>query len=86
MLDATNTYEFKEDNGLFYIPGFLPLARRVYGENDPRVEFVENLYEKNKVKPGPAEPYYLNEKVYDSLATKRVRSQLSIKESRVLSV
>ena len=70
----------EEDNGIFYIPGFLPLAKRVYGENDPRVEFIETLYEKNKIKPGPAEPYYINEGVYRSLSTKQVRSQLSVKE------
>ncbi len=81
MLDCTKTYEFKEANGLFYIPGFIPLAKRVYGENDPRVEFVETLYEKNKVKPGPLEPYYIDHTSYKRLATKKVRSQLSIKEN-----
>ena len=85
MLDETKTYEFKEDNGIFYIPGFLPLAKRVYGENDPRVEFIETLYEKNKIKPGPAEPYYINEGIYRSLSTKQVRSQLSVKEYDVPS-
>ena len=80
MLDATKNYELKEKNGLFYVPGFLPLAKRVYGENDPRVEFVENLYEKNKVKPGPLKPYYVDESLYRDLATKKVRKQLSIKE------
>ena len=49
MIDATQSYEFKERNGLFYVPGFIPLAKQVYGENDPRVEFVETLYEKNKI-------------------------------------
>ena len=81
MLDETKTYEFKEDNGIFYVPGFLPLARRVYGENDPRVEFVTNLYEKNKIKPGPPDPYYIEDSVYRALATKKVRAQLSVKES-----
>ena len=85
MLDETKTYELKEDNGIFYIPGFLPLAKRVYGENDPRVEFIETLYEKNKIKPGPAEPYYINEGIYRSLSTKQVRSQLSVKEYDVPS-
>jgi radical SAM superfamily enzyme YgiQ (UPF0313 family) len=80
MIDATKSYEFKERNGLFYIPGFIPLAKQVYGENDPRVEFVEALYEKNKVKPGPLEPYYIDEELYRQLATKKVRSQLSEKE------
>ena len=80
MLDATKTYEFKERNGLFYVPGFIPLAKQVYGENDPRVEFVETLYEKNKVKPGPLEPYYIDESLYKQLATKKVRSQLSVKD------
>jgi radical SAM superfamily enzyme YgiQ (UPF0313 family) len=77
MLNATNTYEFKENNGLFYVPGFLPLAKRVYGMNDPRVTFVENLFEKNKIKPGPLKPYYIKDSVYKSLATRKVRTQLS---------
>jgi len=81
MLDSTKTYEYKEQNGLFYVPGFIPLAKRVYGENDPRVEFVETLYEKNKVKPGPLKPYYIKDSVYQELATKKIRSQLSVKES-----
>ena len=80
MLDATKTYEFKEKNGLFYVPGFIPLAKRIYGENDPRVEFVETLYEKNGIKPGPLEPFYIDEKLYRELATKKVRAQLSEKE------
>ncbi len=77
MLDASNTYELKERNGLFYVPGFTHLAKRVYGANDPRVQFVENLYEKNKIKPGPLEPYYIKESIYKSKATKKVRAQLS---------
>jgi len=81
MLDRTACYEFKERNGLFYIPGFIPLAKRVYGENDPRVEFVEALYEKNKIKAGPLEPYYIDDSLYQNLATKKVRDQLSVKEA-----
>jgi len=83
MINATKTYEFKEKNGLFYVPGFIHLAKRVYGENDPRVKFVENLFEKNKIKPGPLEPYYIKDSLYQDLATHRVRSQLS--EHRVLN-
>ena len=75
----------KEKNGLFYIPGFIPLAKRVYGENDPRVEFVETLYEKNGIKPGPLEPYYIDDELYRKLATKKVRSQLSEKEDSTKS-
>ncbi len=78
MLDASKTYEFKEKNGLFYVPGFTHLAKRVYGANDPRVEFVETLYEKNKIKPGPLKPYYIDNALYQGLATKKVRSQLSV--------
>ena len=66
---------------MFYIPGFIPLAKRVYGENDPRVEFVETLFEKNKVKPGPLKPYFIDDTLYEGLATKKIRSQLSVKES-----
>ena len=77
MLNSTKTYEFKERNGLFYVPGFIHLAKRVYGINDPRVTFVENLFEKNKIKPGPLEPYYIINSIYQELATHKVRSQLS---------
>ena len=49
--------------------------------NDPRVVFVENLFEKNKIKPGPLEPYYINDSIYQDLATRKVRAQLS--ETRV---
>ena len=81
MINATKGYEFKEKNGLFYVPGFIHLAKRVYGKNDPRVEFVENLFEKNKIKPVPLEPYYIDKSIYQELATLKVRSQLS--ETRV---
>ena len=81
MINSTKTYEFKEKNGLFYVPGFIHLAKRVYGINDPRVEFVENLFEKNKIKPGPLEPYYIDNSIYQELATHKVRAQLS--ETRV---
>ena len=77
MINATKAYEFKEKNGLFYVPGFTHLAKRVYGANDPRVQFVENLYEENKIKPGPLEPYYIKESIYKAKATKKVREQLS---------
>jgi len=79
MLDATNTYELKERNGLFYIPGFISLAKRVYGENDPRVQFAERLYDEHKVKPGPLEPYYIDNSIYQQLKTTKIRSQLSVK-------
>jgi len=77
MINASKKYELKENNGLFYVPGFIPLAKRVYGVNDPRVAFVENLYNKHKIKPGPLEPYYIDENVYNGLATLKVRDQLS---------
>lgn len=77
MLDAAKEYEFKEPSGLFYIKGFLHLARMVYGRDDPRVEFVEALYEKNKVIPQPLEPYYINEATYQRLKTDKIREQLS---------
>ena len=77
MINASKKYELKEKNGLFYVPGFIPLAKRVYGVNDPRVAFVENLYNKHKIKPGPLEPYYIDENVYNGLATLKVRDQLS---------
>jgi radical SAM superfamily enzyme YgiQ (UPF0313 family) len=79
MLDATKTYELKERNGLFYIPGFIPLAKQVYGENDPRVQFVERLYDEHKVKPGPLEPYNIDNSIYQKLKTTKIRSQLSVK-------
>ena len=65
---------------MFYVPGFIHLAKRIYCENDPRVEFVETLYEKNGIKPGPLEPFYIDEELYRELATKKVRALLSEKE------
>ena len=77
MINAQKKYEYKEKNGIFYVPGFIHLAKRVYGINDPRVIYVENLFEKNKIKHGPLEPYYIDEDVYKGLATYKVRNQLS---------
>jgi radical SAM superfamily enzyme YgiQ (UPF0313 family) len=81
MLDYTNTYDFKEKNGLFYIPGWLELAKQIYGKDDPRCDYVGGLYEKNKINPSPMKPYYIDENVYKELATKKVRKQLSEKFS-----
>jgi radical SAM superfamily enzyme YgiQ (UPF0313 family) len=81
MLDYTNTYDFKEKNGLFYVPGWLELAKQIYGKDDPRCDYVGGLYEKNKINPSPMEPYYIDENVYKELATTKVRKQLSEKFS-----
>ena len=67
MLDYTNTYDFKEKNGLFYVPGWLELAKQIYGKDDPRCDYVGGLYEKNKINPSPMEPYYIDENVYKEL-------------------
>ena len=45
-----------------------------------RRETLTNIKEKNKIKPGPIKPYYIDKFKYNSLATKKVRNQLSIKE------
>ncbi|KKN13252.1 hypothetical protein LCGC14_1008260 [marine sediment metagenome] len=79
ILDMTREYELKEPNGIFYIRGFIPLAKRIYGNDDPRVEFVEDLYSKYKVKPGPLKPYYINKDMYLNMSTKKIRKQLSEK-------
>ena len=79
MLDHTKTYDFKEKNGLFYIPGWLELAKKTYGVNDPRCDYVARLYEENKITPSPMEPYYIKETVYTELATTKIRQQLSEK-------
>jgi len=79
MLDATREYEFKESNGIFYIKGFLSLAKQIYGKDDPRTEYVENLYETNKIRPYPLKPYYIDDTSYKRLSTKRIREQLSAK-------
>ena len=79
ILDHTKQYEHKEKNGIIYPPGFLNLARRVYGSDDPRVEYTEMIYEENKVKAQEVEPYYITNSVYQDLKTKKIRSQLSVK-------
>ena len=79
MLDAAREFEFKEPSGIFYIKGFLHLARQLYGEDDPRTEYVKKLYETNKIRPYPLEPYYISDTSYRRLGTTRIREQLSVK-------
>lgn len=50
-IDREKSYEFKDRNGFIYPVGFLGHARVVYGLNDPRVEYVERLYDDNNVTP-----------------------------------
>jgi radical SAM superfamily enzyme YgiQ (UPF0313 family) len=77
ILDHSQLYEFKEESGVLYPPGHLTLARSVYGSSDPRVEYIESLYEKHGVKAGKAEPYYIPNQVYNKLKTTKIRNQLS---------
>ena len=79
ILTNTKQYELKESNGIFYPPGWLALAKEVYGEADPRVHYAEKLYETHKIKPGAADPYYIDNSVYHSLKTTKIRDQLSTK-------
>lgn len=51
QIDAENTYEFKDRNGFIYPYGYLGYTRVLYGRDDPRVAFVERLYEENEVEP-----------------------------------
>lgn len=50
-IDEEKLYEFKDRNGFIYPEGYLGYTRRLYGRDDPRVVYVEGLYEKNRVKP-----------------------------------
>jgi len=79
ILDHTKQYEFKEKSGILYPPGWLTLAKEVYGKEDPRVHYVENLYEENKITAAPAEPYRIKDSIYHTLKTTKIRDQLSIK-------
>lgn len=82
ILNRTKQYELKEKNGIFYPPGWLALAREVYGEEDPRVHYVTRIYEENKIKPGPADPYHIEDSIYHSLKTTKIRDQLSVKSAQ----
>jgi len=77
ILDHSKLYEFKETSGIIYPPGHLSMAKRVYGQNDPRVEYMENLYEENNINLKKADPYYIPQTVYDKLKTTKIRKQLS---------
>ncbi len=51
LVDSHKLYEFKDRNGFIYPEGFLSYARVLYGRSDPRVTYVERIYEENQVKP-----------------------------------
>jgi len=51
LLDEKREYEFKEANGFIYPKGYLSLAQQLYGKDDPRSKYVENIYQKNKIEP-----------------------------------
>ena len=84
ILNHTKTYELKEGNGLLYPPGYLSMAKRIYGDGDPRVDYVEELYEKHGVKAGKTKPYYIDPDAYENLRTKKVRKQLRSRENITL--
>lgn len=44
-------YEFLDKNGFLYPDGYLSLSTSLYGEEDPRVQYVKKMYEMNDVKP-----------------------------------
>lgn len=46
-----NTYEYIDHNGFMYPEGYLSLSIALYGENDPRVQYVKKLYKENQVVP-----------------------------------
>ena len=50
-IDERKDYEFKDKNGFIYPKGYLGFSRELYGLDDPRVHYVERLYEENKVEP-----------------------------------
>jgi hypothetical protein len=49
LVDERQWYEFKDRNGFIYPTGYLGYARALYGESDPRVEYVERIYAQNRV-------------------------------------
>lgn len=51
QIDSEKSYEYKGSNGFIYPKGFLSLARQLYGDSDPRCQYVERLYEANKITP-----------------------------------
>jgi len=79
MIIAAGQYEFMEPNGIFYFKGFYELAKKIYGSDDPRIDFIERLYEKNGITACPLEPYNISTETYDGLRTKGLRDQLSVK-------
>jgi radical SAM superfamily enzyme YgiQ (UPF0313 family) len=50
-VDGNKLYEFKDHNGFIYPTGYLGYARTLYGAADPRVEYVERIYDQNGVTP-----------------------------------
>ena len=60
------------------------MAKRIYGDGDPRVDYVEELYEKHHVKAGKTKPYYIDSDTYEKLRTKKLRKQLSSRENIAL--
>jgi hypothetical protein len=51
MLEEKKMYEFKDQNGFMYPKGYLGYCRELYGEGDPRVEYIERTYDENRVEP-----------------------------------
>jgi len=50
-IDASGDFEFKDKNGFLYPNGYLGFTKELYGDADPRVEYVERLYQENNVTP-----------------------------------
>ena len=48
---AVKGYEFMDRNGFMYPKGYLGYTRELYGKDDPRVEYVERVYDENGVSP-----------------------------------
>ncbi len=51
IIDAERAYEFKESNGIIYPYGYLSLSLQLYGTDDPRNIYVQQLYSPNNVAP-----------------------------------
>lgn len=51
LVDGNELCEFKDRNGFIYPTGYLGYTRYLYGESDPRVEYVERIYREHNVTP-----------------------------------
>ena len=51
MIEDEGLFEFKDQNGFIYPKGYLGYCQELYGKDDPRVDYIERIYDENDVKP-----------------------------------